>query len=52
MQAYVDTGLTTFDMADIYGPAEEIFGQFNRQVDPHTFQTSKITTAFPYIHTI
>lgn len=32
MQAYVDAGLTTFDMADIYGPAEEIFGLFNSQV--------------------
>ncbi|CAG6021208.1 unnamed protein product [Menidia menidia] len=32
MQDYVDAGLTTFDMADIYGPAEEIFGQFNRQL--------------------
>ncbi|KAM9751444.1 uncharacterized protein ACNS7B_008280 isoform 1-T2 [Menidia menidia] len=32
MQEYVDAGLTTFDMADIYGPAEEIFGQFNRQL--------------------
>ena len=32
MQAYVDAGLTTFDMADIYGPAEEIYGLFNRQV--------------------
>uniref|UniRef100_H3D391 NADP-dependent oxidoreductase domain-containing protein n=2 Tax=Tetraodon nigroviridis TaxID=99883 RepID=H3D391_TETNG len=31
MQAYVDAGLTTFDMADIYGPAEEIFGLFNSQ---------------------
>ncbi|KAK5894360.1 hypothetical protein CesoFtcFv8_011059 [Champsocephalus esox] len=31
MQAYVDAGLTTFDMADIYGPAEDIFGQFNNQ---------------------
>lgn len=36
MQAYVDAGLTTFDMADIYGPAEEIFGQFNSQVTTHT----------------
>lgn len=35
MQAYVDAGLTTFDMADIYGPAEEIFGQFNSQVHTH-----------------
>jgi len=32
MQAYVDAGLTTFDMADIYGPAEEIFGLFNSQL--------------------
>ncbi|XP_068997403.1 uncharacterized protein [Embiotoca jacksoni] len=32
MQSYVDAGLTTFDMADIYGPAEEIFGQFNSQL--------------------
>ncbi|XP_074537822.1 uncharacterized protein LOC141799477 [Halichoeres trimaculatus] len=31
MQDYVDAGLTTFDLADIYGPAEEIFGQFNSQ---------------------
>ena len=28
MLAYFDAGLTTFDMADIYGPAEEIFGDF------------------------
>lgn len=33
MQAYVDAGLTTFDMADIYGPAEEIYGQFNSQLN-------------------
>ncbi|XP_038866081.1 pyridoxal reductase, chloroplastic-like [Salvelinus namaycush] len=32
MQAYIDAGLTTFDMADIYGPAEEIFGHFNSQL--------------------
>ncbi|KAF7646131.1 hypothetical protein LDENG_00192590 [Lucifuga dentata] len=32
MQAYVDAGLTTFDMADIYGPAEKIFGQFSSQL--------------------
>ncbi|KXJ08775.1 hypothetical protein AC249_AIPGENE11494, partial [Exaiptasia diaphana] len=28
MFTYYDAGLTTFDMADIYGPAEDIFGQF------------------------
>ncbi|XP_036390149.1 uncharacterized oxidoreductase At1g06690, chloroplastic-like [Megalops cyprinoides] len=31
MEAYVNAGLTSFDMADIYGPAEETFGTFNRQ---------------------
>ena len=29
---YFDAGLTTFDMADIYGPAEEIFGEFLQQL--------------------
>lgn len=28
MFTYYDAGLTTFDMADIYGPAEDIFGRF------------------------
>lgn len=28
MIEYFDAGLTTFDMADIYGPAEDIFGEF------------------------
>ncbi|KAM3842964.1 uncharacterized protein ACN63O_021813, partial [Diretmus argenteus] len=32
MQAYVDAGLTTFDMADHYGPAEDLFGQFNSKL--------------------
>lgn len=32
MEPYVNAGLTTFDMADIYGPAEEIFGSFYSQV--------------------
>lgn len=36
MQAYIEAGLTTFDMADIYGPAEEIFGHFNSQVHKYT----------------
>lgn len=40
MQAYVDAGLTTFDMADIYGPAEEIFGLFNRQLKSKSSETS------------
>ncbi|XP_067096533.1 uncharacterized protein [Osmerus mordax] len=40
MQAYVDAGLTTFDMADIYGPAEEIYGLFNRQLRTQTTEGS------------
>ncbi|XP_018544443.1 L-glyceraldehyde 3-phosphate reductase [Lates calcarifer] len=40
MQAYVDAGLTTFDMADIYGPAEEIFGQFNSQLKSRSSETA------------
>ncbi|KAM6977732.1 putative oxidoreductase YccK [Aplochiton taeniatus] len=36
MQVYVDACLTTFDMADIYGPAEDIFGQFNQQLRSKT----------------
>lgn len=44
MQAYVDAGLTTFDMADIYGPAEEIFGLFSSQVYTHTHTHTKGVT--------
>lgn len=33
MFSYFDAGLTTFDMADIYGPAEEIFGSFLRELE-------------------
>jgi aryl-alcohol dehydrogenase-like predicted oxidoreductase len=29
---YVDAGLTTWDLADIYGPAEEFTGEFRRQL--------------------
>lgn len=32
MMDYYDAGLTTFDMADIYGPAEDIFGEFLEQL--------------------
>lgn len=32
MSAYHDSGLTTWDMADIYGPAEEYFGEFRRRL--------------------
>jgi len=29
---HIDAGLTTFDLADIYGPAEAIMGEFRRQL--------------------
>ncbi len=32
MMSYHDSGFTTWDMADIYGPAEEFFGEFRRRI--------------------
>lgn len=32
MLTHADNGLTTFDMADIYGPAEELYGMFINRV--------------------
>ncbi|BBN16120.1 hypothetical protein MPTK1_7g03590 [Marchantia polymorpha subsp. ruderalis] len=32
MIRHVDAGFTTFDMADIYGPAEDIYGLFMNQI--------------------
>lgn len=32
MFSYHDAGLTTWDMADIYGPAEELFGKFRKTI--------------------
>lgn len=32
MFEYVDAGFTTWDLADIYGPAEDIMGEFRRQL--------------------
>lgn len=29
---YVDAGFTTWDLADIYGPAEDLMGEFRRQL--------------------
>jgi len=31
MFKYVDAGLTTFDAADHYGPAEDLLGEFRRR---------------------
>ncbi|HEX5457963.1 MAG TPA: aldo/keto reductase [Candidatus Nitrosotalea sp.] len=33
MFSYHDVGLTTWDMADIYGPAEEYFGEFRKKLE-------------------
>ncbi len=33
MFSYHDLGLTTWDMADIYGPAEEYFGEFRKRLE-------------------
>ena len=30
--SYLSAGLTTFDMADHYGPAEDFYGAFLKQV--------------------
>ena len=38
MQVYLDAGLTTFDMADHYGSAEEIAGVFNQNIEPGQVQ--------------
>lgn len=32
MISYHEAGFTTWDMADIYGPAEEFFGQFRKKI--------------------
>lgn len=32
MQSYHDSGFTTWDLADIYGPAEEYLGEFRRRL--------------------
>lgn len=32
MFEYLDAGFTTWDLADIYGPAEDIMGEFRRQL--------------------
>jgi aryl-alcohol dehydrogenase-like predicted oxidoreductase len=33
MLSYYDSGLTTWDMADIYGPAEQYFGEFRKRLE-------------------
>ncbi|XP_030640614.1 uncharacterized oxidoreductase At1g06690, chloroplastic-like [Chanos chanos] len=42
MDSYVNAGLTSFDMADIYGPAEEIYGQFYNQLKTRSGDTPPV----------
>ena len=37
MQKYQELGFTTWDLADIYGPAESLIGDFNKK-DKSNFQ--------------
>ena len=39
MFLYHTSGFTTWDMADIYGPAEEYIGEFQRRLSKHKGQT-------------
>jgi len=40
---YVQKGFTSFDMADIYGPAEEIFGHYMKSTDGNKEQVQGMT---------
>ncbi len=42
MFSYHDNGFTTWDMADIYGPAEEYIGEFRRRLGKKKMRTSLI----------
>ena len=46
MGLYHDAGLTAWDMADIYGPAEEFLGRFRDGLDPEQRQRSVAFTKF------
>jgi aryl-alcohol dehydrogenase-like predicted oxidoreductase len=34
MKKYQDSGFTTWDLADIYGPAESLIGKFREKIGP------------------
>ena len=38
MERYHKAGFTTWDMADIYGPAESLIGEFGEKIDKNNFQ--------------
>ena len=46
MFQYHDAGLTAWDMADIYGPAESFFGEFQKRKDKNYFENSVGLTKF------
>ena len=46
MIKYHEAGFTTWDMADIYGPAEEFLGNFRKQLDTKTLRDSTAFTKF------
>ncbi|MDH3657411.1 MAG: aldo/keto reductase [Nitrosopumilus sp.] len=46
MVKYHDSGFTTWDMADIYGPAEEFLGEFRRQLEKKDLGKSVAFTKF------
>jgi aryl-alcohol dehydrogenase-like predicted oxidoreductase len=51
MVGYHTAGLTSWDMADIYGPAEEIFGAFRQKIqsDLGDEESSKITALTKFV---
>lgn len=44
MRRYHDAGLTTWDLADIYGPAEDFIGDFRRKLPEQELQKIKALT--------
>lgn len=46
MLQYHHAGFTTWDMADIYGPAEEFLGEFRRLLKPEELGKSQALTKF------
>ena len=46
MLKYHEFGFDTWDMADIYGPAEIFYGEFRKKLNKKTLETSKSLTKF------
>ena len=38
MEKYQESGFTTWDLADIYGPAESLIGEFREKIGNSNFQ--------------